>query len=246
MTTQRKMTVAEYIAHTDEYCKGVKELLTAVGDEDTEGTMVHFAANNRATIVALAEPDEAQLTADFIDAVMTVIASIGREAAIATYFSAFNAAIRQHLGAVDLNTWLASDGTRVNSLWKRAGDPALLPVNCCPPVTILGNYAVSGSGAGTLTDGAVVDASKYGGAQIRLRVTDQQVGAADINVTVACRTAAGAAVNKTGKINSGSAENTPVALGSAADRIVDVTAVTITGGTAGDKFQIETIEDRTI
>jgi hypothetical protein len=245
MTTQRNATVSEFISWADEYCKGVKVLITALGDEDTEGTAIHYAANVRDMVTALDQPDEAQLTADLIDPAIAVVAALAREAAIGSFYAAFNQGMRAHLGS-DLNTWLAADGTRVNSYWKRAGDTSLLPVNCCPPVTVLGAYAVSGSGTGTLTDGAAVDTVKYGGAQIQLRVTGQQIGAASIDVSVTCTTASGSTVTRTGTITNGSEVDTLVELGTAADRIVDITAVTISGGTAGDDFQIETMEDRTI
>jgi hypothetical protein len=132
----------------------------------------------------------------------------------------------------------------VSHWWKRGGNVAINPVNVFPPATILGSFAVTGSGAGTFTDSAQVDTTKYGGAQIELEVTGNVIGAAAIDVTVNAVTATGATVQKTGQIPAESAVGYKVALGTAADRIVNATDIDITGGTNGDAFRVQTIEDR--
>jgi hypothetical protein len=246
MTTQRLLTVAEYIGFVDDYSSGIKALLTAVGDEDTPTSMVAYAAAVRDTVVAFAEPDEADITQDLIDGVINTIAAIGREAAIAQYFAPFNSAIRQHIGQ-DLSTWLEADGTRVPHWWKRAGDTGITPINCFPPETVLLTVAVTGSGTKTTVAGAAVDQTKYGGAQVALKVINQSIGAASIVATVTGVDAAGAARSWTATLTNGSAQGTVVnCAGTGNNNGVSVSAISFTGGTNGDDFEVVTVEDRTI
>lgn len=242
MPVQRSLTVAEYIAMTDLYAGGIEYLIDAIGDLVTDASAIGAAVDVRDMVTAFAQPDKAQLTADLINPVIGVIAALGREATLAAFYGQFNSAVLNHLGQ-DLNAWLADDGARVHHLWKRGGNPNIAAVNTFPPVTVLGTYAVTGSGAGTLTAGAAVATALYGGAQIELEVIDDTVGAADIDVTCTCTTAAGGTVTKTGQIPNGSIVGAKVQLGTAADRIVAVTAVAIEGGTNGDDFQVQTMED---
>lgn len=243
MTTQRKLTVAEYIAITDLYAQAGGYLITALGDEDTAASAIGKAAAVRDLIVAFADPDEADITNDLIGAVIGVVTALGTPATLATFFSRANAAVVGHLGT-DLNAWLTADGTRVHPDFKRACNPNISAVNTFPPVTVLGTYAVSGSGAGALTDGDAVNTTLFGGAQIELEVTGGAIGAASITVTVVGTTASGSSITKTGTIDSGALVGAKFDVGIGSDRYVDVTSVTITGGTTGDAFKIQTKLDR--
>jgi hypothetical protein len=242
MPEQRLLSQAEYIELTDHYAQGIALLLTAKGSEDSPGTAAYHAAEARAAIVALAEPDEAILTADFIDATINTVTRIEREAEVASLFAEFNSAVIRHLDQ-DLNDWLSSGGLRVSHWWRRGGNTIIEAANVFPPVTVLGSFAVSGAGEGTFTEGAEIDTTRYGGAQVALEVLEQATGVAAIDVSCTCRTAAGGTVTRTGQIPGESAAGTTVELGTAADRIVEVTAIEITGGTAGDAFCVETLED---
>jgi hypothetical protein len=243
VTTQRALTVAEYIAITDLYAAAGGYLIASVGDEDTATSAIGKAAAVRDYITAFADPDEADITADLINPVIAVVTALGRSSTFSTFFAQFNSAVIAHLGS-DVNAWLTADGTRVHPDFKNACNPAILAVNVFPPVTVVGTYAVTGSGAGTLTDGVAVDTTLYGGAQLELEVTDQQLGVAAITATVVGTTAAGAALTKTGTITGEAAKGAKFDVGSAGDRFADITAVTITGGTNGDKFKIQTKLDR--
>lgn len=239
---QRLITVAEYIAWTDMLAEAIQVLFTAKGDEDTPDTSAYHCATMRNAITALAAPDEADITVDLLPAAYNLVTAAARESDVAALFAGFNSAIVSHLGS-DLNTWLTADGSRVSHWWRRGGNTSILAVNVFPPVTTLGSFAVTGSGAGTYTDSDEVDTTRYGGAQIQLEVTGNPIGAASIDVTVTVLTAAGATVTKTGTITNGSLVGATVDLGSAADRIVDVTTITISGGTNGDAFKVQTMED---
>ena len=234
--------MAEYIEMTDNYAVGIGYQIEALGDEDTAASAIGYAAAVRDIVTAFADPDEADITADLINPVIAVVAALGREATLAGFYSQFNAAVLSHLGE-DLNAWLADDGTRVHHQWKRGGNPNISAVNTFPPVTVLGSYAVSGSGAGAYTAEDAVATALYGGAQIELDVTGQTTGAAAIVATLTCTTASGSTVSREVTITGESEVGTTFAAGTAADRIVAVTAVTITGGTNGDDFQVQTMED---
>lgn len=243
MTTQRALTVAEYIAMADLYAEAGGYLIASVGDEDTLASAIGKAAAVRDYVTAFADPDEADITADLINPVIAVVEALGRNATFSTFFAQFNSAVIAHLGS-DLNAWLLADGTRVLPDFKLACNPNISAANTCPPVTVLGTYAVSGSGAGTFTDGDAVDTTLFGGAQLELEVTDGTIGGASITVTVVGTTASGSSITKTGSITNGSLVGTKADVGIGTDQYVDVTSVTITGGTNGDAFRIQTKLDR--
>ncbi len=245
MTTQRKLTVAEYLTFTDLYAKAVNELTVTLGDEDTVGTAAHEAKLVRDLIVAFTNPDEYKITADLIDAAGAVVDNILRLSALSSYFGVFNSAVRQHLGE-DLNAWLSAEGSRVHYLYKLAGDAALAPANVFPPVSQFGSYAVTGSGAGTFTAGPGINSSLYGGSRVEAEVTDAPIGAANINVSLTCVMEDGSPATKTGTIPSGSIVGAKIDLGQAGDKVIQVTAVTITLGTAGDKFRLQSKVDRAL
>lgn len=245
MPAQRLITQTEYLSMTDKYAKAIQYLLTAKGDEDSSGTAAYQARLTRDQLVAFGALDEYKITADFDDAVGAVVTAIERESDLVAYFANFNSSVISHL-AQDLNTWLTSGALRVHHYWRRGGNTSILPVNVFPIVTTLGSFAVTGSGAGTFTDGQAVDTTLYGGAQIELEVTGNPIGVAAIEATVACVLADGSTVNKIGTIGAAAAVGAKVALGTSADRIVNITGITITGGTNGDAFKVQTKEDRTI
>ena len=245
MPTQRLLTQAEYIAFTDKYAKAIQYLLAAKGDEDTPATAAYQARLARDQLVAFAAVDEYKITADLDDAVGAVVTAVARESDLVSYFANFNSAVLSHL-AQDLNTWLQTGALRVHHYWRRGGNTSIQATNVFPPVTNLGSFAVTGAGAGTFTDGQAVDTSVYGGAQIELEVTGNPVGAANIDVTVACVLADATTVNKVGTIVAASPVGTKVALGVGSDRVVNITGVTIALGTNGDAFRVQTKEDRTI
>ena len=240
--SQRQMTVAEYIAWTDLLSEAIKILFTAKGKEETPATAAYHCAAVRNAITALEDPDEAKLTVDLLAPAMALVARAELESDVSSMFATFNSAIIGHLGT-SLNAWLQADGARVSHWWRRGGNVTISPVNVFPPVTTLGSFAVTGSGAGVYTDSGAVDTTKYGGAQIRLVVTGNPIGAAAIEVTANCVTTTGGTVQRVGTIPAASAVGFTLDLGTSADRIVDVTSITVTGGTNGDAFRAQTMED---
>lgn len=245
MPAQRLVTQAEYITLTDNLARMINVLLTAKGVEDTPACAAAYAAAVRNTITAFADPDEADITVDLLPATIALVTAVERESEVASLCSGFNSAIISHLGQ-DLNTWLTAGALRVHHLFRRGGNTTIQPVNVFPPATSLGSMAVTGSGSGTFADGQAVSTSLYGGAQIELEVTGNPIGAADIVATVACIFAGGTTDTRSGTIPSGSIVGFKLELGTASDRIVNITGITLTGGTNGDAFRVQTIEDRSL
>lgn len=243
MTEQRQLTVAEYIAMTDILAQAGGYLIAALGDEDTAESSIGKAALVRDYVTAWAEPEDAQVTADLINPVIAVVEALGRPSTLATFFAQFNSAVLNHLRQ-DVNAWLTADGTRVHPDFKAACNPGISAVNTFPPLTVMGTYEVTGSGKGTFTDGAAVDPTQHGGAQLELEVVDGAIGGESIIVTVVGTTASGSALTKTGTITDGAEVGAKFDVGLGTDRYVNVTSVTITGGTVGDKFKIQTKPDR--
>lgn len=240
---QRLLTVQEYIEWTDLLAEAIKVMFAAKGTEETEDTVAYHCAQVRNAITALSAPDEARMTVDLLPAAVNLVTAAERESDVAALFSEFNAAVNMHLGQ-DLNTWLQAGGLRVSHWWRRGGNTTIAPTNVFPPVTVLGSFAVTGSGAGVYTDSGAVDTTRYGGAQIQLEVTGNPIGDAAIGVTCSCRSENGGTVSRTGTIPAQSPVGYTVNLGTATDRVVDLLGITITGGTNGDAFRVQTIEDR--
>lgn len=247
MTTQRKMTGAEYLAMVDDYSSSIKAALAATGTEDAAGTAAHYASHVRDTVTAFAAADEAELTADLIDAAIAVVAAWEVESYLASRFASFNSSVRSHL-ATDLNAWLILQAAgRVSHWWRRGGDTAISPVNVFPPETVLRSVAVTGSGTSTQVAGTAVSTTLYGGGQVALKAKNQQIGAADIVATLTGIDAAGDARTWTCTIPNGSAADTVVnAAGTGVTTGVSVSAITFTGGTNGDDFDAIVVEDRVI
>jgi hypothetical protein len=244
------MTANEYIAWTDMLAQAIQVLLTAKGVEASPGTAAAYAADFRNAITGLDQADEAQVTADFIDVAIALVAQVERENEIQTLFSRFNSAVTSHLGA-NVNTLLSNAGLRVHHYWKRAGNLQILAANCFPPVTTMGTFAVTGSGAGTWTEDTTsegaIDTSLYGCAQLEVEVINQALGAAAITVTVTGTDANGDALVKSSSEIAGlSAAGTKADVGTSSDEFATVTSVAVTGGTNGDDLRIQSKEDRTL
>lgn len=117
--------------------------------------------------------------------------------------------------------------------------------NVFPAVTTLFTMAVTGSGAGTSTDGSAIDTTLYGGADIEA-VAVGAIGAANIVITAVCVKEDGTSGNYTGTILANAIDGAAVDLVIAGNaKVTNVTSVTFTGGTNGDDFIIRTKLDRT-
>jgi len=83
MPAQRLITPAEYIGFTDDLARMIQILFTAKGDEDTPATAAYYAAAVRNAITAFDQPDEADITADLIDAAIALVQKVELESEVA-------------------------------------------------------------------------------------------------------------------------------------------------------------------
>ncbi|MBN1319944.1 MAG: hypothetical protein JXA87_03795, partial [Thermoleophilia bacterium] len=132
-----------------------------------------------------------------------------------------------------------------------AGNLTILAANAFPPVTVMGTFAATGTGAGTWTEDpdteGEIDTSLYGAAQLEVEVINQALGAAAVTVTVTGTDANGDELVKSStEIPALSEVGVKADVGLAADRFATVTSVAIAGGTLGDDLRIQSKEDRTL
>jgi len=241
------LTPAEFISDIADPCaREAAVLLTAIGDEDTGATAAYLARLVRDAIGAFNQSDEYQIQIDLLGPAGAMVTAVTRESSLANYFADMRAAVNRHVGG-DMGAFLTGGAVRVHSLYKLCVDTSVPAANVFPPITTLGTVAVTGSGAGTFTAGTAVDTAKYGGAQVALKVINQSIGAASISATVTGLDTTGATRTWTATITNGTAQDTVVNLaGTGVTAGVSVSAVTFTGGTNGDDFELVTVEDRTL
>jgi hypothetical protein len=224
---QRIITPAEYIAFTDILAQAILELLTAKGLEETVGSAAYYAADLRNEITAFAQPDECEITLDLLPAASNLVEAMVLEAGTASLFYEWNAAVASHIGT-DLDTFLSDALVRVHHLWRRA---------------------VTSSGAGTLTidptTGGAIN-TDYADAELEVKVINQQLGAAQIVLTVVGTNFLGGVESHTATITAEAAMDAVFDIGAPGDRYYTLTSITLTGGTNGDDLQIQSKEDRSL
>jgi hypothetical protein len=226
------LSLADFKTIMDSMAKQASDLAAAL-------TSAGFA-NNRATILA-----ESDLV---VDGALGAAFGVDPTLNLTAMYAARLAALKANLG--DLSAYLLANDSRVHRNINTLLSAGIKPTGIWPaPMTganKLGNYAATGATTGTFTDGAAVDTTKYGKAWLQLHVT-HAIGASLVATIIGTKL-------------DGSAQSVPVTLtghiigdlvavgtlGSSADHFKDVTNVTITGGTALDAFEIESVEERTI
>ncbi len=165
----------------------------------------------------------------------------GSSALMRPLFGDRAAALDAHLGGI--GAFLAANNARVapqfrDYVW-------LVPAaQVFPPAGDLASFAVSGANAGTYTHIAAIG-SQYGPAAVELVTTDV-IGASAITVTLTLTKLDGTSVQKAATIAANSAQGATVAVDGGAVAYTNCTAITITGGTAGDQFKVSSVLERAI
>lgn len=116
-----------------------------------------------------------------------------------------------------------------------------------PPVTVMGTFLVSGVGAGTFTDGLLIDVNLYGPGNCELEVTAKGGASVSLVATVTGTDEDGNAV--TGEATFAAADvgdKVAVTPDQAGKKFQDITTITITGGAADDAFKIQSKVDRVV
>ncbi len=107
----------------------------------------------------------------------------------------------------------------------------------------IASFAVTGATAGTYAHANTIDTSKYGGAKLVVR----NVGALNstTTVTITAKKLNGTSVTLTATVNT-LTDTHETNLSDTAKDYIDVTAISISGGTSGDHFKIVAKTDRDI
>ena len=120
------------------------------------------------------------------------------------------------------------------------------PANVFPPeVANMADFSVTAPGVGVFTDRDAIDKTKYGPAHLKVRAVSN-IGASAINATVSLLKFDGTAASKVVTIPASSPAGTEIDIGLTTDKYVDVTGITITGGTAGESFRVKAPRERAL
>lgn len=129
---------------------------------------------------------------------------------------------------------------------SRAAGMDIVPFIVFPLVTILATETITEPGVGIFTDGDAVDTTLYGGGNIEAEcLTD--IG--DVAIVITAK-----GIDEYGKVNEwkGTIPNTAVEgdkfdlVAANAEKCINITEITFTGGTVDESFQIQTKLDRIV
>lgn len=245
MTT---ISSSDFLALVDSYGKAYAELKLIPTDTHA-GNVLTGASNNTDRVQALTDP---QQQIDLLaGAYAAETAAATPYATAASIWSTAVQNLNRHVSG--FNTYLAAQGILVSPDFRELVN-TILGSNVLssayvftPTATVLASEAVTGSGAGTFTAGTDVsttDNTGYGGAQVEVHTTSL-IGAASIVATLTVTLFDTTSTTRNVTIPSGTASGDTVSVGTSTDRIVACTAITFTGGTSGDAFEVRAIVPRT-
>jgi hypothetical protein len=241
------LAAASLVTILDSIAKGVQLFEAGVGiDVSVANTVAKGAANNVTTLVTAlgAAQDVTALLLEFeARRALVVAGALYRTLQGERVQTAFDA---HYGGTGGLNRFLATEGRRVHPDLRKIGIQLDAPNAFPPAIVTLGSFAVTGAGAGTFTLVGDVDQSLYGKANTVVRTTTV-IGAVAIVATLTMKKADGTTVAKQVTIPNGSGSGVEVDIGvHGTDMYIGVTAISITGGTAGEGFEVRTEIERTL
>jgi len=201
------------------------------------------AEHLRLYVAALTDPD-------IINDVFASVYAAGKKPqnSWATYKSEASTilnAIKTNVGG-DLDAFLTTNTLRVHHEILDLMS-TISPANVIPPKTILGEFEYSGDAAGTWTPWDSVDVNNYYGGQVEVIALSSITGAGAGPATITGKDFDDADINiSTPAVFGALTQNEVYDLSSDhADYFKSISAVTVTGGATGEKFIIQTKEDRT-
>ena len=204
---------------------------------------LNYYSNNRQTILTGSSSADMSAAADLSTAFefdVPVNISAGWEGR--------RAALVKHLG--DLNAWCTANKVLLATELRDILKWSILPANIFyPDQLFFGSFILTGPGVCTFTDGEAADTAKYSGKNwVQLHCGPVTTTVA-LSVTVIGTKWDNSAQTKTVSVPIGTAPGFLVAVGTVgvdADSYKDVTNVTVTGGVAGDKFDVQSPPTRYI
>jgi hypothetical protein len=229
-----QISSATLLAIADSIAKAKQLFDAAIGTTATAGTAAYGAQQNAARVLATA--DEDQILA--LLAPSRSLANGLQKNQVRAQYAPMIQALLNLLGASSFDAFLLANSAQVASEFRdMAGSGAVSPAYVFPPNIDICSYAVTGSGAGARTGLTPIDTTLYAASQLEV-VTTGLIGAASITATLTCKRADNTTTTKAVTITNGSVSGTAFAVGAGTDLFVDVTAITITGGTAADAFKV--------
>lgn len=228
----------------DSLAAGARVFADAMGTGAEAGTVSRGAANNVATLLANIDIDVAGLMPAFsIRADLVLTSALARTLGGRSLMTALDA---HYGGAGGLNQALQAFALRVHPDLRTLGIQ-IDAENAFPPATqTLGEATVTGSGAVSYSVGETVDTGLYAKANCVLR-TAHLIGAVTIVAHCVMTTREGGSATQIVTVPSGTASGTTFDIGThGTDLYIGCSAVTITGGTAGETFTIDTEVEREV
>jgi hypothetical protein len=228
----------------DSLAKGVQLFAAAVGSGSEANTVSKGATNNVATLLEYIDDDVAGLVPAFSRrSELAITETLARTLAGASIMTALD---RHYGGTGGLNRQLQAFGLRVHPDLRTLGIQ-IDADNAFPPAVVpFGSATVTGSGAATYVVASQVDTTLYAKANVVLRTT-HTIGAAAIVATCTMQKRDGTTENKVVTVPALTASGVSIDIGThGTDLYIGCSAVTITGGTAGETFTIETEVERTV
>lgn len=237
------LTVGQLLTVLDSMAAGVAVFDAAMGATGAEaGTVSYGASRNIATLTAINDAAvQSDLVAAFMDRLSRTL-SINIHMAISA--RQIQRALDAHLASSGgLSEFLKSNAVQAHYNLTRIGlilDPDVVfsPVAVDPMAT----FVLSGPGAGVFTPAGSIDPSQFGDAQLAVR-TLTVIGGSNINATIHTLNRAGVDSAQIIQVPAGSAINARVALPT---RGIQVSSISVTGGTAADQFKVVSEVERAV
>lgn len=146
----------------------------------------------------------------------------------------------------NIDTWLTNNARRVHwniqALHYQVFGGYLTPANVFPPVVEMGRVDRA-AGEWAFTDGDEIDpeTDNHGPGQLEIFVPQgYTIGAQDCVLTLTCVKATGSSEQRQVTMPAYSEAGTAVDVGTTSDVYTDVSAVSVTGGTDGDRVGVRT------
>lgn len=244
------IAIATFRTVVDALAKSADTIETDFGTADSPGTPADVSDSAQGLLDTLEALSDTDVLIDLLPGARDWAAlALGSRAKKELRARALVDALEQHVGGfkafLDANADGQGNPEQVAAEFRDAYGKVSPKYVFPPAISDMGSFAVTGSGAGTFTDGSAVDTGLYGICDIEVEVINQAIQAAAINVTAVCTDFEGNTVNRTVTIPAASTLGTKITFDAGA-WIVDVTNITIVGGTNGDDFQINGILRRAI
>lgn len=238
------LSLTPLLAILDSLAAQVTLFAAAMGSGVEADTISLGAANNVATLLGALDGEVAHLVPAFDERAEAVQAS-------ALYGTLGGAAIARaldhHYGAIGgVNAFLSLQDARVHPNVRQLGISIDAPRCFAPTVVHFGDASLAGPDVASYTADAVMDTSSYGRANVVVRALGD-IGPSELTATLTLTTLEGGTDTRAVTLPALTASGTAIDVGThGTDMYIGCTALTVSGGSAGDSFSVETEIERTV